>query len=202
MKYLSFITILLLFSINTKGQKKNPFSITISTFNESTAIPFTRFITFPFHPGVQIGTEIDYRSQKHSRLFQTCNASYFYHNYLTQGIGINTSLGYEYRLNIGLAFEALLGVGYEHTFATAKEFTFQNGHYQQKPDKGNASFAPSLTLGVGYYLKKEKESPKIFVRYESWAEYPYSPGFIPIMTHLNLHLGIKLLITKKEQKDV
>jgi hypothetical protein len=145
-----------------------------------------------------VGTEFNYKVKKHGRLFQTANLSYFYHNYLSQGIGITTELGYEYRLNFGLAFGALLGVGYLHTFATTEEFVFNDGQYEKKSDLGNSRLYPALSLDVGYYFRKaDKASPKIFLRYQSWAEYPYSPGFIPLMTHINLHLGVKFFIRPK-----
>ena len=175
--------------------QKNTKPVIISIFNESTAIPFSRFLTLPMHPGLQLGTEFDYKVKKHSRRFQTANISYFYHNHLAQGIAINTELGYEYRSKAGPAFAGLLGLGYLHTFSTAEEFTHSNGHYEKNADKGNARVFPSVSLDVGYYLKKaEKNSPKLFIRYQSWAEYPYSPDFIPVMTHINLHVGAKFFI--------
>ncbi len=189
---LTFLGPLLLF-----GQGKVT-PINVSIFNESTAIPFTRFLTTPIHPGFQLGTEFNYKAKKDSRLFQTANISYFYHNYLVQGIGLNTELGYEYRLKYRLAFEGLFGLGYMHTFATAEEFNFTNGHYEKKADRGNARLYPSFSMDIGYYLKKsETNSPKIFLRYQSWAEYPYSPDFIPVMTHINLHVGVKFYINTK-----
>jgi len=183
------------------GQEK-AIPINISLFNESTAIPFTRFFTTPIHPGIQLGTEFNYKAEAHSRLYQTANICYFYHNYLSQGIGLNTELGYEYRLNFGLALGSLLGVGYMHTFATAEEFTFSNGQYEKKIDKGNARLYPSLSIDLGFYLKKAlRQSPKIFIRYQTWLEYPYSPGFIPLMSHINLHLGAKIFLNMKAKQN-
>ncbi len=173
--------------------QKQPVPITLSFFNEATAIPFTRFFTIPIHPGVQFGTEIDYTQKRHFRVFQTANLSYYYHNYLAQGIGFSTELGYEYRTKLGVALGALLGAGYMHTFTTAEEFTFSNGQYVKKPDTGNSRLYPSFSIDVGYYPKKIR-GPKFYIRYQSWAEYPYSPGFIPIMTHINLHVGAKFFI--------
>lgn len=197
------ILIILIFITPTVllGQGKT-IPMNVSIFNESTAIPFTRFVTTPIHPGLQLGTEFNYKVKGHYRLFQTANISYFYHNYLAQGIGLNSELGYEYRLKFGLAFESLIGIGYMHTFATSKEFTFTNGHYEKKADRGNARFYPSFSIDIGYYLKKtDANSPKIFVRYQSWLEYPYSPGFIPVMTHINLHVGAKLFINSKAKNN-
>jgi hypothetical protein len=191
--------IILIFLIPTIifGQDKK-IPINVSLFNESTAIPFTRFFTTPVHPGIQVGTEFDYRKKEHSRLFQTANLSYFYHNYLAQGIGLNTELGYQYRLKSGIAFAGLFGIGYMHTFATTEEFTFTDGQYEKKADKGNARLYPSLSFDLGYYLKKtETNSPKVFIRYQGWAEYPYSPDFIPVMAHINFHIGAKFFITCK-----
>lgn len=186
--------ILFIFPLTLFGQE-NSIPISVSFFNESTAIPFTRFFTAPVHPGIQIGTAFVYSEKEHSRLFQTVNASYFYHNYLAQGIALHSEFGYEYRHSSGLAPSALLGLGYMHTFATTEEFTFKNGRYEKKTDRGNSRLFPSISFDIGYYLKRDDvRSPKIFIRYQSWAEYPYSPGFIPVMTHINLHLGLQFSI--------
>lgn len=178
--------------------QRHPIPVSVSLFNESTAIPFTRFFTTPIHPGIQAGTEFTYRDWGRSRLYQTANLCYFYHNHLTQGIGLFSELGYEYRMKFGLALGALLGVGYMHTFATADEFALNNGQYVQKTDAGNARLFPSLSFDLGYYLfKSRNDSPEIFIRYQSWIEYPYSPDFIPVMTHINLHIGAKFFIRSK-----
>ncbi len=198
-KTLQFILTLIIPLVSFGQSKSIP--INISLFNEATAIPFTRFVTTPIHPGLQLGTEFNYKVKVHSRFFQTVNLNYFYHNHLNQGIGIFSEVGYEYRIKSGVAFTGLFGLGYMHTFATEEEFAFMNGHYEKKADRGNARLYPSLSLDIGYYLKKEnKNSPKIFLRYQSWVEYPYSPGFIPAMTHINFHLGAKFFITTNKEK--
>jgi hypothetical protein len=197
-----FQTLLIVFYSTQVYSQKRDIPLTLSLFNESTAIPYTKFITTPIHPGIQIGTEINYKDKVYARLFQTCNISYFYHQYLTQGIGVNTELGGEYRFRFGLGIESLIGVGYMHTFATTEEFVFSNGQYEKKVDKGNPRFYPSFSLGIGYYFKKDKKnSPKLYFRYQSWAEYPYSPDFIPVMTHINFHVGVKFFLGNKKTND-
>lgn len=194
------ILFLLISPVLLSGQELSV-PVNLSVFNESTAVPFTRFFTIPIHPGLQIGTEFNYKVKKHSRIFQTANISYFFHNHLAQGIGFNTEIGYEYSLNSGFAFTGLIGLGYMHTFSTAEEYTFSKGEYVKKSDKGNSRLCPSISLDVGYYLNKsEKNSPKLFLRYQSWLEYPYSPDFIPVMSHINLHLGVRFFIRFKSGK--
>jgi len=197
----SILTLIALFPLIATGQGK-VFPVSISLFNESTAIPFTKVVTLPVHPGIQIGTDFNYRVKEHSRLFQTANISYFYHNHLNQGIGINSELGYEYRTGFGISLGGLLGIGYMHTFATTEEFSFSNGQYEKKADSGNARFFPSLSLDAGYFIfRGSEQSPKIFIRYQVWIEYPYSPDFIPVMTHVNLHAGARFYITKRRSDE-
>ena len=179
--------------------QRDPIPLNLSLFNEATALPFTRFVTLPLHPGIQAGTEFDYRVGLHTRLFQTANAYYFHHAHLNQGIGLSTDLGWEYRHRTGLTGGALLGVGYLHSFNVAEEHVLVDGEYVQRADHGNARLTPSLSLELGYCLNRENLSgSKLFLRYQAWAEFPYSPGFIPLMTHINLHLGARIMIPRKE----
>lgn len=195
-----FLLILLFAGSTVLFGKGKAIPLNISLFNESTGIPFTLFLTTPIHPGLQLGTDFNHRVKKHSRLFQTANIAYFYHKHLAQGISLSSELGYEYHLKFGLAITGLLGLGYMHTFATTEEFTFSNGQYQKKADKGNARLYSSFSVDIGYYLNKTN-SPKLFLRYQPWLEYPYSPGFIPVMTHINLHIGITFFIHTKSKKN-
>lgn len=185
---LSF-TLILLFNF---GIAQHP--VVVSFFNESTAIPFTTFITKPLHPGVQLGTEFNYRKTERSRTFQTVNASYFYHKGLVHGFSLTSEIAYERRIKKNLAIQGMFGLGFTHTFATQPEFAHTPDGYKLKPDRGNARISPSISLQMGYYFKNTATSPKIFLQYQAWVEYPYSPGFIPLMTHINLHLGYRFFI--------
>jgi hypothetical protein len=166
--------------------------VSISLLNESTAIPYTRFITTPVHPGIQFGTEADLKQYTQTRLFGALHIGYYYHKSFAQGIYIKPSLGFEYRHSSGFAVSGSLGLGYLHTFTTQEEYKLDNGSYVKHKDSGNARIMPSLGLALNYYLQADNlQSPKIFFGYESWIEYPFSPGFIPLMTHLSTQLGVQ-----------
>ncbi len=77
--------------------------VSISLLNESTAIPYTRFITTPVHPGIQFGTETDLKQYTKTRLFVALHIGYYYHKSFAQGIYIKPSLGFEYRHSSGFA---------------------------------------------------------------------------------------------------
>lgn len=197
-QYLLLFCAAALITLSTKAQN-HPTPVTVSVFNESTAIPFTKFITTPVHPGVQAGSGFSYRERKHTHLFQTINIGYFFHTKLNYVFFINTELAYDYKFHFGLNIKTSIGIGYLHSFTTQKEYQFQNGSYKSGRDKGNSLAMLSLGTGLGYRLQKSNlYSPEIFMMYQSWAEYPYSPGFIPVMTHTNLQLGTKFFIHQKK----
>ena len=175
--------------------------VTISVFSEATTIPFTTFLNTPIHPGVQVGTEFEWKEGHHFRLYPAVNAGYMFHRKLFQGFYANVELGFDFKTSFGLNLKSKLGLGYLHTFTTQQEFQLQNGHYESKRDNGNSRIMPSITLGIGYdLLRNDPYSPEIFILYQSWLEYPYSPGFIPLMSHTSFHLGGKFYTSKNKTK--
>ncbi len=183
-----FLTMSLLGIISIYSQTSLP--VKISVFNESTSIPFTRVFTTPVHPGIQAGTELTWKENKHFRLYPSVSVGYLFHNYLYQAVFIAFELCYDYKFDFGLNIKSALGIGYLHSFTTQQEFQFENGIYKSSADKGNSRLMPSFSLGLGYRLNPSHiQSAEIFLMYQAWVEYPYSPGFIPVMTHTNLHIG-------------
>lgn len=183
----------ILFLINLLPHTKAQQPLTISLFNESTSIPYTAFFNTPIHPGIQAGTEFKWKTGKHVALYPTVNVGYMFHRNLFQGLYVNIELAFDVKTNFGLNVKSRLGLGYLRTFTTQQEYDFSEGHFKSSADKGNSRLMPSFTLGLGYNLKSaDPSSPEIFVLYKSWIEYPYSPGFIPLMSHTDVHLGVKL----------
>ncbi|MBZ5859581.1 hypothetical protein [Flavihumibacter profundi] len=164
--------------------------ITVTLQNEATAIPFTKLFTRPVHPGVQLGTEGNYSRHNLSRLYQTISIGYIFHRHLFKGIYIHTALGYDYGFHSGFNLKAQVGLGYMQSFTTGKEYQFSQGEYKAGRDRGNSRFIFSVAPGLGYRLQQNNtDSPEIFTLYNCWFEYPYSPGFIPVMTHISQELG-------------
>ena len=188
----TYLLLVLIFCSGGLYGQQETLPVNISVYNQSTSIPFTRFITNPLHPGIQIGTEFDEKIKNHWRFYPSVSIGYMFHRKLFQGIYLNAEVGIDYQTDMGINVKGKLGLGYLHTFATQQEFQFNGGRYESKADRGNARIMPSLTLGLGYKLDRENpHSTEVYFLYQSWLEYPYSPGFIPLMTHTNLHLGTK-----------
>jgi hypothetical protein len=136
--------------------------------------------------------EWTWRESARFRMYPVVTTGYLFHRHLYQALYVQTHLGLDLKTGFGLSMKTALGVGYMHTFTTQQEYRLESGHYQARIDRGNSRVTPALTLGLGYRLKPAvKPSPEIFTLYQTWIEYPYSPGFISVMPHTNLQVGYK-----------
>lgn len=186
-------------AFNSFGQINFPIKFALS--NEATALPYTRAFTTPIHPTFQIGTEYFYSMGPSHDFYQTANFGYIFHNYLYQGIYLNSGIGYDFKFDFGLKLKSTFELGYLHTFTTQDEYQFKDGEFVNGTDWGNSRLMPMLSIGFGYIFKKDNlVSSEIFLLYKSWVEYPYSPGFIPAMTHINFEIGYKIYINWHNEK--
>lgn len=167
-----------------------PISARVGLFNEATALPYQSLVTTPLHPGFEVGLELTWHETRLVRWSPAVSVGYMFHRHLFQGLYLGVEQGFELKSPWGFALKSALGLAYLHTFSTQQEYQFKEGSFQSKVDGGNPRLMPSFSLGLGYRLKQEEvASPEIYISYQSWIEYPYSPGFIPLMTHTSLHLG-------------
>lgn len=179
---------------HTKAQQP----ITISVFNESTSMPFSIPRFNPLHPGIKIGTEFPVYENHSNKTFFSINLRYIFHKNLYKAIVVSFEVGYDHKINYGGNLKAGAGIGYMHSFGVRDEYRFNDNGYKLNRDKGNSRFLSSISLGLGHrFNPNDFDSDEVFFLQEYWLEIPYSPGFIPIMSHSNSLLGAKLS-TKKD----
>jgi hypothetical protein len=171
--------------------------IVISLFNESTRMPFSALLEGPFHPGLAAGTEFSWKESKRFRLYPSVNAGYLFHRRLFHGFFINAELGLDYKTATGFVLKTKVGSGYLRSYSLHTKYVMKEGRYVAQKDKGRSRFMPSFTIGAGYQISPlQLRSPELFVLYQSWIEFPYSPGFIPLLPHSNLCIGTKFFTSK------
>lgn len=181
------------------AQGKEWLPLSISIFNESTAVPYTRFLPQPLHPGIQIGLSRQWNKHTQHYLYQTLNISYFYHRYLYQATTLSTEIGYDYRFSFGLHLKALIGIGYMLTMNTQEVYAFQHGEFHRTTNSLMSKLQATFSIGAGYRIFKDRiSSPELFFLYQSGVIYPFSADFIPIMSQVNVHLGVKIPLRIKK----
>lgn len=191
--------ILLLFPFTATAQDSQNYPITISVFNQGVSYPYSQLITQPIHPGVMLETNHFFKSGTHSWGWNV-SVGYYFHRHFANGFFLQGNLLYRYQSASGIYGQLLLGTGYLHVFRAADEYKLQNGKYVKNTDWGNGRIMPSIGIELGYKLRKEEPlSSSVFIRYQTWIQYPFSPGFIPLLSHTNLHLGYTFYPNNKKK---
>jgi hypothetical protein len=182
--------IILFFFLSPYVMAQSP--VTVAVFNESTSMPLSPPKIGPFHPGVLTGSDITLYESDRNKNYVSINISYTFHKKLYQAITIGLNLGYDYKMAYGGSLKTGIGIGYMHTFPVREIYSFQSTEYGLKKAKGNSRFIPSVSFGIGQrFSPNDFKSSELFVQQQYWLEIPYSPGFIPIMSHANTMLGAK-----------
>jgi hypothetical protein len=195
----SYFLILLVVPGLATAQETSDYPITVAVFNQGVSYPYSQVITRPIHPGVMVETSHFFRSGTHSWGWNA-TVGYYFHRHFAHGFFLQGNLLYRYQTSNGIYGQFLLGTGYLHVFRAADEYKFRNGRYIKNTDLGNGRITPSLGMELGYKIKRnESLSSAAFIRYQTWIQYPFSPGFIPLLSHTNLHLGYTFYPNKSKK---
>lgn len=176
-------------AIISKSQDSQSYPISLTVFNQGVSYPYTNLVTQPIHPGVMVETNHFIKEGAHSWGW-SISIGYFFHRHFSNNLFLQGNLLYKYETQSGVYGQLQVGTGYLHVFRAASEYQLKNGQYMKRVDSGNGRITPSIGVELGFKLKKEEPlSPRIFSRYQTWIQYPFSPGFIPLLSHTNLHFG-------------
>ena len=177
----------------TAVNHKQPHPLVVSAFNHSLSLPFKNMLRLPVHPGLMVGTEFCYSKGNHSQLLQTLQLGGFYSRYFGSGLLLSSDLAYRYTTQVGVFGEAMLGVGYLHSFHPRPVYGLNaEGTYQRVTDWGKPSAMGSLSLGLGYDSGK-LISP--FIRYQWLLQVLYGEA-LPLVPQGLLHLGVRIKLGK------
>lgn len=181
--------------------RKNDLPLSLSVFNNGTALPGSGFAGVwnrSVHPGLQAGYQHTYRKRPNSSLFQTAKLGYFYHRFAQQAIQLYTEVGYEYRLAFGLYGALTAGGGYLHAFPGVEVYKMHNGNYKTGAGWGRPQAMFSTALTVGYDLERCTSVPvRPFVQYQFWMQAPFVKGYVPLLPNTALHIGIQYTFKRK-----
>jgi len=164
------------------------------------SFPYSQLLTRPIHPGMTLETQHINNPESRGSWGWNVSIGYYFHRHFANGLFAQGHLLYRYQTQPGIYLQGQIGTGYLHVFRAAPEYRLRNGHYVKSFDWGSGRVMPSIGLELGYRFTKDVRSPRMFARYETWIQYPFSPGFIPLLSHTNLHLGYSYYPFKQEKK--
>ncbi len=179
--------------------------VAVSVFNERhRAALHLKFPTLPIHLGVRVKVRNSTTTAKARTAFTKRPIGVIFTTTTWRRAHyLNTEISLRVPRQVGLAFETLLGVGNLHTSPPRRNMPLATRRILlRKRDKAQSAIMLFVGLGSGLLHPRQKHAgTKIFLRYQAWAEYPFSPDSrIPPHDPLtNLHLGVKFSSNRSPQ---
>lgn len=174
-------------------QEKTTRVLIVSLFNNATQLPGEGKLGVwgePVHPGILLGTEFQYSSRPHHEWFQTAKLAYHYHRYVQHSIQLLSEVGYRYHFKGPFDLDSRFGLGYLHAIPATQIFELNHsGLYERKTNWGRPQALASLSLSAGYQLPGGA-SPRLFVAYQVYFQYPFVNEYVPVLPNSAVHAGV------------
>ena len=197
MKRCSVFPFILLLALSAGGataldtQSQSP--LVFSAGTHSLTVPWHAGpVTDRLNPTFLIGTERTLRPGGRLRLYQTANLGFFQHYWWMTGVFLDTELGVSHTLPLGFHADLRLGVGYLHSFWRRETLELKDGKYVHARDWGRPSLIVPLSIVIGY--RGGSPRPLTIAPFISaqWAVQAPFTNESPVMTHLFLHVGVRI----------
>ncbi len=161
-------------------------------YDEATALPGSRVLGLPAHPGVEGGAALALAAGAHTRLDARAHLGAFHHAGLAVGGTLDGGLAVEHAFTFGAVVGAEVGVGALWSRGPDGEYVKDGGEWTFRHDAGLLAVRPSLAAELGWRLGAGGGAPRLLFRYRAWVEAPFSPGFIPVMIHGDTGFALRI----------
>lgn len=181
------------FCQNTREKDESQsWPIMIAFSAHSYSWPIVKSFVLPIQPGLKIGTEYVYSTNKNHTILQTLTLGYFRNPEFLQAVYFDTYFTYRYTTSFHMFVDGAVGTGYLHRRHTREAFKLNdNGEFESKTDWGSPAVKLGLTIGLGYNFYVKNHQLSTFINYEWFINYPHVKGLIPLLPHSLYHIGIR-----------
>ena len=206
MKPLLFFIFIVILGTNALGQaagqktsKKRLQYFSIAVNNSHTALPFGSFAALVYeelHPGIEIGTGINWSEKKKHDWFQTFKAGYSYHRFIQHSFMFYTEGGYRYKFPEGFAANVRLGGGYLLSVEDSEVFILNSkGEYEASDKLGRSHGMGALSLGISKAIGGK--GLEIFMDYQQRFQFSFIASYVPALPVNTFGFGLSIPLRKK-----
>jgi hypothetical protein len=178
--------------------------ITASIINAHTAKPFgsfTRLCHQDFHPGMEIGAGLNWKTKPKHDWFQEVRFGYFYHRWVQHSFSLYTEAGYRYKLPLNIAIEARLGAGYTRVIVANQVFAdgYDKERKYTKITSGRSQAIFTTSFGINKTIIKGNDT-RVFFQYQQRIQTPFVRSYVPLLPYNIAMLGVNIPLHSKTPK--
>ncbi|MGZ8537329.1 MAG: hypothetical protein ACXWV9_03650 [Flavisolibacter sp.] len=172
--------------------------ISLSFSNSHTAMPygsFSKLFYKEFHPGLEVGTGLNWKTAKKHDWIQTVNLQYSYHRFIQHTLMLYTEGGYRYKIIKGLDLTGKLGVGYMLAIEDSKVFELNDKGEYEEINNGRSHLMGALSFQVDKLVGKK--GWLVFFNYQQRFQFRFIDDYVPVLPVNAASLGFSFPINKK-----
>ena len=173
--------------------------LSLAVNNSHTTLPYGSFVSLLYeelHPGIELGTGINWSEKKKHDWFQTLKVGYSYHRFIQHSFMFYTEGGYRYKFPEGFSANARLGAGYLLSVEDSKVFVLNDkGEYQTANKLGRSHGMATLSLGISKTI-----GPKgwqLFMDYQQRFQFSFIASYVPALPINSFGFGVSMPLHKK-----
>lgn len=193
-----FLLLCLFFSVNMFAQdttttKEGYWRFAIS--NSHTAKPLASFLSLAhkeFHPGFEISRGKILKEVKKHQWLGELTASYLYHRWVQQNLGVSANVGYRRLLGENWGAIAKLGAGYQLSKPAGKVYAITDNGLKEKGHILRSQVIAAISVGIDRTINDR--GWKLFMDYQQKIQAPFIKEYVPLLPYNTLLLGASIPI--------
>jgi hypothetical protein len=181
---------------NSTVKKLNYFHFALS--NSHTAMPYGSFSQLfykEFHPGVEIGTGLNWSVKKKHDWYQTFKLGYSYHEFVQRTLMLYSEFGYRYKFPLGISGFSSLGAGWMRSLQDAEVFTMNEDGEYVNAKKGR--YHGMATFSIGASKQISKSGFQLFMNYQQRFQFSFIDAYVPALPVNSMFIGVQIPLHKK-----
>jgi hypothetical protein len=173
--------------------------VSIAFTDAHTALPFSSFTGLfykEFHPGIEIGTGLNWENKNKHVWLQTLQLGYSYHQFVQRSLMIYTEVGYRYQLPLAFSATVRAGGGYLHSIQDAEVFVLDKDGEYVNAKKGRSHGMASLSISIG--KKINRTGWNVFIDYQQRFQFDFIDAYVPALPVNAMKMGFSIPLQKNK----
>lgn len=155
----------------------------------------------PIHPGINAGFTYQWNNNAKHRIIQSGNLAYFYHRDFQKALQLFTEIGYQLKLNNGLAITPFaIGGGYVLSIADLKTLDWNEDTktytLNKFPVRNNWLISLGFSLGYETPINIASRPVTFFLDYRLQIQGIIVQENIPVIAYAPIRIGISMPLQK------
>lgn len=176
----------------TSWMSKHPIELSLGT--HAIGLPFSRFLSSPYYPEINVGLQFNLLEKKRFNLNIVNGIGLASHTFNGGRYSINSYLRFKYKFPLRIYSQIGLGIAFNVLTYPNEVYTLNSHGIYEEKNLVEIEWYSGVTIEIGYHLKGTKKLElDLFSKYNAGVNFIHHPE-IPIFPYNSIQLGVRFYI--------